>query len=50
MPASIVYEILKLFIIQKQNAKEIEIALKSKSNKVPNYSTILKILHKLGNV
>ena len=44
IPASVVYEIICLFLIEMKNGKEIETYLKSKYEKIPNYSTILKIL------
>ena len=44
--ASIIYEILKLFNNRKKNSSEILNTLKSKLNKVPNYSKIMKILQK----
>ena len=44
IPASIIYEIIILFIIEKKNAKEIEFKLKDMYPVIPNYNTILKIL------
>ena len=49
VPASIVYEILKLFILDKRNAKEIEQHLLLKMYRVPNYPTILNILENFRN-
>lgn len=41
-----IYFIFKLFILEKKNAKEIEIAIKLKYTQSPNLATILKILKK----
>ena len=43
IPASIMYEIITIFIIEKKSAKEIEVALKRKYKQIPNDLTILKI-------
>ena len=45
IPASIIVNIIKYFIIEKKNATEIEKSLKESYQCVPNYSTILKILN-----
>ena len=47
IPASVIYEIICLFLIEMKNGKEIENHLKSKYPKSPNYATILKILQNI---
>lgn len=44
IPASIIFNIINYFIIEKKHAKEIKKNLKLKYKTTPNYSTILKIL------
>jgi hypothetical protein len=44
IPATIVYEVILLFIIEKKNGKDIELVLKNKYDKIPNYRRILVIL------
>ena len=45
--ASVIYKILELFILKKQNAKEITVEIKNKYNKNVKYETINKTLGKL---
>lgn len=44
IPASIVYQMIMMFIIEKKNAKDIQTYLKMKYKNSPNYNTILKFL------
>ena len=47
IPASIVYTIIKLFIIEKKCAKDIEKTIKRNIHISPNYNTITKFLKKI---
>ena len=50
IPASIIYEIIIQFILEKKNGKEIEKFLEKKYDIVPNYKSILKIVSNIRYV
>ena len=50
IPATIVYEVILLFIIEQKNGKDIELVLKNKYDKIPNYRRILFILENIRKI
>ena len=50
IPASIIYDIILLFIVEKKNGKEIESKLKDNYIIVPNYITILNIIDSMRKI
>ena len=50
IPATIVYEVILLFIIEQKNGKDIELVLKNKYDKIPNYRRILVIIENIRKI
>ena len=50
IPATIVYEVISLFIIEQKNGKDIELVLKNIYDKIPNYRRILFILENIRKI
>lgn len=50
IPESVIYKILELFTLKKQNAKKITIEIKDKYNKNVKYDAINKTLYKFRQI
>ena len=50
IPASVIYDILEIFILKKQNAKEITLEIKKKYNNIIKYEAFINVLVKIRQI